>query len=85
MPPTYSAMSDRPGHAVVRCRRISADDFVAMAQCQVEGGRAEGSAGEGGEEHFQQILPTEELLAIYRRITENEIKVGQLLPSNDVE
>lgn len=38
-----------------------------MAQCQVEG---------GGTAEFEQILPTEELLDIYRRITENEIKVG---------
>lgn len=41
-----------------------------MAQCQVEGG------GEGSEEQFEQILPTEQLLAIYSRITANEIKVG---------
>ena len=52
-----------------------------MAQCQVEGGRSDGGAGEGGEEHFEQILPTEELLAIYRRITENEIKVGHCCPA----
>lgn len=38
-----------------------------MAQCQVEG---------GGTADFEQILPTDELLAIYRRITENEIKAG---------
>lgn len=40
-----------------------------MAQCQVEG---------GGTADFEQILPTEELLAIYGRITQNEIKVGSL-------
>jgi hypothetical protein len=39
-----------------------------MAQCQVD-------APDGGPQ-FEQILPTEELLAIYRRITEDEIQVG---------
>jgi hypothetical protein len=38
-----------------------------MAQCQVEGAE--------GEMAFEQILPSEDLLAIYRRITEGEIKV----------
>lgn len=38
-----------------------------MAQCQVEG---------GGTADFEQILPTDDLLAIYQRITQSEIKVG---------
>ena len=54
------------------CRRIMAEDFVAMSMYQTEAGE------------FEAILPAEELEAIYKRITENEIKVGRLCPESSV-
>ena len=51
------------------CLRVPATPTIIRPQ--VEGGE-----GEGGEPAYEQILPTPDLLDIYRRITENEIKVG---------
>ncbi len=43
-----------------------AEDFVAMSMYQTEAGE------------FEAILPADELQGIYKRITENEIKVGDI-------
>ena len=61
--PAPSCGLTSPAPALACCRRISADDFVSMSQCQAENG------------DFEQILPTEDLQAIFKRITETEIKV----------
>lgn len=63
-------MLNTDAHNPMAERRIRSEDFVTMCNYQTEAGE------------FAQILPTEELLALYERITAQEIAVPTSMASS---